>query len=64
MNSNPFSYNEILAIVDLVVGILKHTRLEPDAEHIRLLGINQVARILEMTYPEKISLIKEVVEFL
>jgi hypothetical protein len=64
MNNSPYSYDEILAMIDLAVGLERHTRLDPEAAHIRILGINQTQRILGMTHPERIVLIKEVVAFL
>jgi hypothetical protein len=64
MNNSPYSYDEILAIIDLAVGLERHSRLEAEAAHVRILGINQTQKILGMTHPERIVLIKEVIEFL
>lgn len=64
MNTNPYSYDQCLAIIDLCVGLETHKRLEPDAYQIRTLGIGLVNGILEMNHLERILLIKEVADFL
>ncbi len=64
MKDSPYSYNELLAIIDLCVGLERHIRLEPDAAHIRILGIAVTRKILEMNHAERLSFIKEVVQYL
>lgn len=64
MNTNPYSYDQVLAIIHLCVGLERHTQHEPDASHIRVLGINLTSKILEINHSDRISLVKEVVEYL
>lgn len=64
MNANPYSYDEILNIIDLCVGIELHTRTEPESHHIRLLGIGITRKLLEMNHGERITMIKEVIQYL
>ncbi len=64
MNTSPYSYNEILAIIDLCVGLERHVRLEPDFNCVRLLGKNFIEKILSMNHAERIVLIKQMVQML
>lgn len=64
MNTNPYSYDESLAIIELCSGLERHTRTEPDANHIRTLGIGMTRKILEMNHLQRILMVKEVVKFL
>lgn len=64
MNTNPYSYDECLAVIELCISLERHTRHEPDAAHIRILGIGMTRRILEMNHSERILFVKEVVQFL
>ena len=64
MNANPYSYDECLAVIELCASLERHTRHEPDANHIKTLGIGMTRRILEMNHSERILFIKEVVQFL
>jgi hypothetical protein len=64
MNTNPYSYDECLAVLELCSGLERHTISQPEAHHIRTLGIGMTKKILEMNHAERISFIKEVVQFL
>jgi hypothetical protein len=64
MNTNPYSYDECLAVIELCAGLERHTRHEPEAHHVKTLGIGMTGRILKMNHSERISFIKEVVQFL
>jgi len=64
MNTNPYSYDEILAIADFITGLERHTRLTLDAQAANLLGINLHNKILSMNHVQRIELLKDVVGML
>lgn len=64
MNNNPYSYDEILCIVDFIAGLERHTRLTPDTQAANLMGINLHDKILGMNHAQRIDLLKEVVSML
>lgn len=64
MNTNPYSYDESLAIIDLCSSLEFHSRHEPEAKHIRVLGISLTTKIMEMNHLQRILMVKEITEFL
>lgn len=64
MNSNPYSYDQCLAILDFCMGLERHVRLEPDPAIAVLLGKGMVSMILSMNHAQRIELVKEVAEMI
>lgn len=62
MNPNPYSYDEILAISDFILGLERHTRLTPDTQAANLMGINLHNKILSMNHAQRIELLKGLIE--
>ncbi|WP_353930964.1 hypothetical protein WJM97_22340 [Okeanomitos corallinicola TIOX110] len=64
MNSNPYSYDECLAILDVCVGLERHTRLDPDPAVAVLLGKGLITKILSMKHFSRLELMREVIGYL
>lgn len=64
MSIKSYSYDECLAILDFCAGLERHTRLTPDSDCIRILGVNTINKILEMNHGERIALMAEAMELI
>lgn len=64
MNNNPYSYDECLAIIDFCIGLERHTRLTPELDVARILGVNTINKILEMNHCARIALMAEAMELI
>lgn len=64
MNTNPYSYDECLAIINLASTLELHLNVELDEKLSRILGKGISKKISEMRHLERIEFIKEVVGML
>lgn len=64
MNTNPYSYDESLAIINACSNLELHLSIVPDEKISRILGKGILQRILEMNHQQRIDFIKDVSEYI